>query len=272
MLSTRRRVLLALALALFVAPAALAQKPEEQNAQKPEDNYVTSRMFQSRVFDIKNRDPINLSRVLGPLTSGFKGAVVMPNPDFRTITVRDFPENIAVISEAISRLDRPEPARPAVEFHVHMLVASNDDAAGSRYPAELGEVVKQLQSTLGFKNFTLMGSQIVRGKEGRGEDFNEGVAALRLAGDDPAGKNLVHYSYIIGAVALDSAGGQPVVRVEEFRMDMKVPVYRGGNQISTESVGFKNPVSMREGESVVAGTMSMADKSVVVVISASTVK
>lgn len=272
MLATRRRIFLGLALVLAAAPAALAQKPAEQSAPKPEDNYVTSRMFQRRVFDIKNRDPINLARVLGPLTSGFKGAVALPNPEFRTITVRDFPENIAVIAEAITRLDRPEPARPAVEFRVHMLIASNDGAAPSSYPAELADVVKQLQSTLGYKNFTLMGSQIVRGKEGRGEIFNMGVADLKLAGDDPAGKNLVHYNYNIGPVALDTEGGQPRVRVDEFSMDMKVPISRGANQVSTESVGFRNPVSLREGERVVAGTASIADKSIVVVISASTVK
>ena len=36
----------------------------EQSAPKPEDNYVTNKAFQNRVFEIKNRDPINLSRVL----------------------------------------------------------------------------------------------------------------------------------------------------------------------------------------------------------------
>jgi hypothetical protein len=272
MLSTRRRIIAALVLALAAAPAALAQEKQESNAQKTEDNYVTSKQFQSRVFDIRNRDPINLARVLGPLTSGFKGSVVSPNPEFRTITVRDFPENIAVIAEAINRLDRPEPARPAVEFRVHMLVASNDDATGARYPDELAGVIKQLQSTLGYKNFTLIGSQILRGKEGRGDILNEGVASLRLAGDDPAGKNLVHYIYALSTVALDSAGGQTGVRVDEFKVDMRVPIFRGGNQVSVEPVGFRNPVSMREGESVVAGTMSIADKSVVVVISASAVK
>src|SRR5205085_11786746 len=109
MLSPRHKIFLALALALAFAPAALAQSEQSaQSAQKQEDNYVTSKMFQSRVFEIKNRDPINLSRVLGPLTSGFKGSVVLPNPEFHTITVRDFPENIAVIEEAIRRFDTPE--------------------------------------------------------------------------------------------------------------------------------------------------------------------
>ena len=216
----RHSTLLALALLLLAAPAALAQT----EAPRQEDTYVTQKMFQNRVFDVKNRDPQSLVRVLAPLTSGFRGAVVSANPEFRTISVRDFPENIAVIEEAIRRLDTPEaarPARPSVEFRVYMLVASNEETLANRYPAELAEVVKQLQSALGYKNFNLMGSQIVRGKEGRGDNYNKGVADLRLTNDTPASKN---------------------------------------------------PVSLREGERVVAGTTSIADKSVVVVLSASMTK
>jgi len=272
MLSTRRRILVALALALAAAPAALAQNQQAQGAPKFEDSYVTSKMFQNRVFDVKNRDPQSLARVLSPLTSGFKGAVVSPNEEFRTITVRDFPENIAVIEEAIRRLDTPEPVRPAVEFRVHMLVASNDDAAPNRYPAELADVVKQLQSTLGYKNFSLMGSQVVRSKEGPETVSNRGVADLKLANDTPASKNPVFYNYLIRAISLAGTGAQAGISIEEFTMDMSVPVITGSGQISYQGVGFKNPVSLRPGERVVAGTTSIADKSVVVVISASTMK
>jgi type II secretory pathway component GspD/PulD (secretin) len=267
--SARRRILLALALTLCAATAAGAQT--EQSKQQ-EDNFVTQKMFANRVFDVRNRDPISLSRVLAPLTSGFRGAVVMPNPEFHTITVRDFPENIAVIEEAIRRLDTPEPSRPAVEFRVHMLVASNDAAAVSNYPAELSDVVKQLQSSLGYKNFSLIGAQIVRGREGRSDNSNKGVADLRMAGDTPANKNPVYYSYNLRALSLDSTAGQTRVKLEEFIMELKVPLWLGGDKLVYENVGFRNPVTLREGERVVAGTTSIADKSVVIILSATTMK
>ena len=260
----RHRAFLALALLVLAAPAALAQS----EAPRQEDNYVTQKMFQNRVFDVKNRDPQSLARVLAPLTSGFRGAIVSANPEFRTISVRDFPENIAVIEEAIRRLDMPEAARPSVEFRVHMLVASNDEALGNRYPAELADVVKQLQSSLGYKNFSLMGSQIVRGKEGRGDNYNRGVADLRMASDTPANKGPVYYSYNLSNVSLDGAR----VQIDQFNMEMKVPLWLGEGKIVYETVGFKNPVSLREGERVVAGTTSIADKSVIVVLSATTSK
>jgi hypothetical protein len=262
------RKLLALALLVLAAPAALAQT----EAPKQEENFVTQKIFQNRIFDVKNRDPLSLARVLAPLTSGFRGAVVSANPEFRTISVRDFPENIAVIEEAIRRLDLPEPARPSVEFRVYFLVGSNDEAAPTRYPAELNDVVKQLQTSLGYKNFSLMGSQIMRSKEGRGENTNKGVADFKMANDTPANKSPVYYNYLMHGVSLDGAPSQARVQIEEFMLDLRVPLWLGGDKLVYESVGFRNPVSLREGERVVAGTTSIADKSVVVILSASTLK
>jgi hypothetical protein len=255
---------LALALLFLAAPAALAQS----EAAKQEENFVTQKIFQNRVFDVKNRDPQSLARVLAPLTSGFRGAVVSANPEFHTISVR----NITVIEEAIRRLDMPETARPTVEFRVYFLVGSNDETVPGRYPAELNDVVKQLQTSLGYKNFSLMGSQIVRSKEGRGENTNKGVADFKMASDTPANKSPVYYNYLMHAVSLDGAPGQARVQVDEFIMDLKVPLWLGGDKLVYETVGFRNPVSLREGERVVAGTTSIADKSVVVILSASTMK
>ena len=268
MLSDGRKILIALALLLAAATSALAQ--EKSTALSRDDEYVTQKMFQNRVFDIKNRDPQALSRVLYPLTSGFKGATVSPNQEFRTITVRDFPENIAVIEEAIRRLDTPEAPRPSVEFRVHMLIASNDEAGANRYPAELSDVVGQLQSTLGYKNFALLGSQVVRSKEGR-DTSNRGVADPKASNDATASRGPTSFSYTISGVTLDSLGGRPRVQLEQFNMEMSVMIPRGNDYIP-QSVGFRNPVTMREGERVVAGTISVADKSVVVVISAITTK
>jgi hypothetical protein len=149
-----------------------------------------------------------------------------------------------------------------------MLVASNEEALTNRYPAELAEVVKQLQTSLGYKNFSVMGSQIVRAREGHG-NFNKGVADLKLSGDTPANKNPVYYSYTVDGVTLDSTGGQTRVNVGLFSMDLKMPLWLGGDKLAYETVGFKNPVTLREGERVVAGTTSIADKSVVVVLTAS---
>ncbi|HVF42667.1 MAG TPA: secretin N-terminal domain-containing protein [Pyrinomonadaceae bacterium] len=269
MFSDGRRILIALALLLLTAAAVPAQENKE-SPRREEDNYVTQKIFQNRVFDVKNRDPQALARVLYPLTSGFKGATVSPNQEFRTITVRDFPENIAVIEEAIRRLDTPEAPRPSVEFKVHILVASNDDSVANKYPAELSEVVGQLQSSLGYKNFGLLGAQVVRSKEGR-DTSNRGVADQKAAGDSPAIRHSTTFAYTIRGVTLENVAGRARVQLEEFSMEMIMPIQRG-SEYTPQNVGFKNPVTLREGEKVVAGTLSAADKSVIVIVSAGTTK
>lgn len=269
MLSDGRRISIALALLLATAASAAAQE-NRQGPARDDDGYVTQKIFQNRVFDIKNRDPLALARVLSPLTSGFRGATVSPNQEFRTITVRDFPENIAVIEEAIRRLDTPEAPRPSVEFQVHILVASNDESVANKYPSELSEVVGQLQSTLGYRNFGLLASQVVRSKEGR-DTNNRGVADSKAAGDATVSRQPITFTYVIHGVTLDNAGSRPRVQLEDFSMDMFIPVQRGSDYIP-QNVGFKNPVTLREGEKVVAGTLSVADKSVVVIVSAGTTK
>ncbi|HEX7955556.1 MAG TPA: hypothetical protein VF508_01350, partial [Pyrinomonadaceae bacterium] len=155
------------------------------------------------------------------------------------------------------------------EFRVHMLVASNDESAASRYPAELADVVRQLQATLGYKSFVVMGSQVVRGREGSWEAYNKGVADLRLTNDTPASKNPVFYNYTLRSVTLDQAGARPRIQVGEFVLNMNVPLALTPEKTSYQDVGFKSPVSLREGERVVVGTTSIADKNVVVIISAS---
>ena len=55
-------------------------------------------------------------------------------------------------------------------------------------------------------------------------------------------------------------------------MSMKMPLWLGGDKIVYEEVGFRNPVTLREGERVVAGTTSVADKNVVVILTATTTK
>jgi hypothetical protein len=265
MLSNSSKLLLVLAAALLLAPAALAQNAPAA----AEERYVTQKGFANRVFEVRHREPANLAQVLRGLGSGFVGAVVTHNQEFRTITVRDFPENIGAMEEALRRLDTPEPPRRGVEFQVHLLVASNDAALANNVPAELGEVVGRLRSTLGYKNFGLLGSQVVRSRDERGETSNKGVAELRLTGDTPAARVPVFYDYYIRSVSLGgSQTGAAQVQIGDFVMSLRVPVSSAAGAINYETVGFRSPVSLREGERVVVGTTSVGDKSAVVVVTA----
>src|ERR1700730_3452280 len=105
MYSTKLKTLALPLLLVILSTAALGQA---QSQPAPTDNYVTNTGFKNRVFEVHNRMPDDLVPVIKLLTSGFKGAQLAASNEFRTITVRDFPENIAAIEEAIKRLDTPE--------------------------------------------------------------------------------------------------------------------------------------------------------------------
>ena len=267
----RRRAALALLAVCLAAAGAGAQEPKE--APAAEEQAVSGKGFSNEVFEVRNRDPFALSQVLRPLGSGFKGALMQPNSEFRTITVRDFPENLAVIREAIRRLDTPAPARPAIEFHVHLLVGTNDERVTGDFPAQLGDIVKQLRATLGYKNFSLMGSQVMRSKEQRvGDVYNKGVADLKVTDASLAAANPVFYEYHLRQFSVTEAGGQPRIQVEDFTLALRMPLLLSADKVTYQDVGFRNPVTLREGERVVVGTTSIADKNVVVILSATTMK
>src|SRR6266481_5528109 len=100
MYSTKLKTLALPLLLAVISTAAVGQTPN-QATPAPVDRYVTNSGFKNRVFDVHNRMPDDLVPVIRLLTSGFKGAELAASNEFRTITVRDFPENIAAIEEAI---------------------------------------------------------------------------------------------------------------------------------------------------------------------------
>ena len=274
----KNRVLLAFAAALLSAAAAHAQPQQQPTPTPAPDAGQARRETRNRVFEIKHRDPRNLLNVLLPLGSGVGNATMSFNEEFKTITVRDFPENIATIDEAIKRLDVPEPSRPGVEFHVHILVATNRPAgaAPDQYPDELGAVIKQLQTTINYKHYQLLTSQVLRTKEqGARQVSVKGVSELKLRPETEASKNPIFYEFRFENITLDApTSGASKIQIGQFAFSMKVPllVSAGTGALQYQDIGFHTPVSMREGEKVVVGTTSMEDKGIVVVLTGAIMK
>ena len=256
-------------------PSAQARPASAQTPQATQrsPDYVEEKGFKGRVFEIKHRDPDSLAQILRPLGSGFKGATISANREFKILSVRDFPENIAAMDEAIKRLDTPEARSPDIEFTVHIIIASNGEASGGEIPSELGPVLKQLQSTLRYKTYNLMTSAIHRGKEGPVRVENSGIAESRLLGVTTPQGNPIFFNYSLQRISLDGAATSATVQVGDFNFHMRGPLLLGaGGQIAYENIGFNTPVSMREGEKVVVGTTSMGDKGLIVVVSAKVLK
>jgi hypothetical protein len=260
---------LSLMTTLIVKPAVLAQDaqtpaPAAQPAAAKGAEYVEEKGFKGRVFELKYRDPSVLYQVIRPLGSGFKGATISFDRQFKTLTVRDFPENLATIEEAIKRLDTPEPPRPGLEFSVHVLIATTSTGEAEDYPAELNDVVKQLKTALKYKSYSMMTSAIHRTKEGVGVE-NSGVAESKLFTAVPTPPSPIFYEYQLGGISVDTGSGSPIVQTD-FRFNMRLPLNIGPS-VQYQNVGFRSPVSIRQGERVVVGSTTMGDKGLIVVVS-----
>ncbi|HEV8485121.1 MAG TPA: secretin N-terminal domain-containing protein [Blastocatellia bacterium] len=258
-------------------PRQAQTRPQPATAQTPaatprSPDYVEEKGFKGRVFEIKHRDPDSLAQVLRPLGSGFKGATISSNREFKILTVRDFPENIAAMEEAIKRLDTPEARSPDIEFTVHILIASSGEGPGSELPTDLGPVIKQLQSTLRYKTYNLMTSAIHRGKEGPVRVENSGIAESKLLGVTTPQGNPIFFNYSLQRISLDGAAASATVQIADFSFHMRAPLMVKPGEIQYENIGFNTPVSVREGEKVVVGTTSMGDKGLIVVVSAKVLK
>jgi hypothetical protein len=252
-----KRITHLLALLLLAALPLFADTP------KKEEEYNENKSFKNKVFDVHNRNPRDLADAIRLLGSGFKGSGITVNSDLHTITVRDFPENIASIEEALARLDKIE-VSPDISLNIAVLIGSKTPLNGAApVPEELMPVVKQLQSTLRYANYGLLTATMHRTKAGLGVE-NSGVAEPGLIGMNAPGGRPIFYSYHLLQIRLADQS----IGVDNFSFSMRVPLEMGSGNIQYQDVGFETPVSIRPNEKVVIGTTTMGDKALIVVVTA----
>jgi hypothetical protein len=248
---------------ILVSVPAFAQQPATTAPARTEPDYVSEKGFKSRVFEVKYRDVGNLATVLRPLGSGFKGATVWANGEFKTITVRDFPENLATIEEAIKRLDVPSAPRPNIELRIHVLIATSSSAyvlgAAAPVPAELKEVITQLRGTLNYQNYELAATVVQRLTEtSRGL---QGFGTAEVSGMGPGTPNLsMPYEYAVNSVSLvQNTTGASTVQINEFAFSTHTDKDRAKVQTA---------LNLRDGEKVVVGTATIRNRALIVVLTA----
>ena len=256
-------VLAAAAALVLVSPREVEAQAAPKAAEAPKDDFVTEKGFAGRVFEVKHRDPSDLATVLRPLGSGHKGATVSANREFRTISVRDFPENIAAMEAALKRLDAAEAAKADVELRLWVLVASNGDVAAAKLPDELKEAVGAMKTTLSYHTYSLAGSFVARIRDGARGISGEGVTDLAPAGAARAAGKRMQLEYRVNSLVLEPREtGASVVKLDGFSL---VLVGDGRAQLKTD-------VTLREGEKVVVGTSTVQDRGLVVVVSARVIR
>jgi len=249
-----------MALAMIFVPSSLAQQTTNKAQASDTDASITEKGFKNKVFEIKYRDARSLSNVLFNLGSGFKGATMSANSEFKTLTVRDFPENIAAIEEAIKRLDTPLTPRPNIELHMHVLMASNSASVNVEPPAELKDVLAQLRGTFNYKSYELATSIVQRLTETPRGLNSKGVADF----GSPSASMTLPYEYSINNVTLaPNPAGATAVQIGEF-----VFVTTSTATDRTQVSRIETALNLRDGEKVVVGTATLKDRALIVVLSA----
>jgi hypothetical protein len=258
MLNILKHVSMTLAVTFLVSLTSFAQGAPATAQQAP-DNYVTERNFKSKIFEVKYRDANSLASALSKLGSGFKGATISPSNEFKTLTVRDFPENIATIEEALKRLDTPVPPRPNIELHMHILIGSNTGSGSRDVPAELKDVLTELRATLNYKNYDLAASVVQRLTETSAVLQGAGIAEVP---GDTAGSTSgpMPYAYYIRSVSLiENATAGSSMRIDDFSFN---------TNIDKDNARVQTALNIRGGEKVVVGTAAIRNRALVVVLTA----
>lgn len=250
-----------LAAILLSTATAFAQEAKQED-------FNTIKEFKNKVFSVQNREPRTIASAVKLLGSGFKGAGLSVNEELKTITVRDFPENLAAIEEAIKRLDRPAAKEPDMEMKIAVLIGSKTPLSGASVPDELASVVKQLQSTLSYTHYGLMTTTVHRTRIGIGIE-GSGVAEATLLGMTAVQARPIFYNYKLRSITYSASSEQSSIDIGNFQFSMRVPMNVGDGSIQSQPIGFETPVSVRPREKVVIGTTTMGDKALIVVITAS---
>jgi len=232
---------------------------------------TVNRDLKSKVFTIQNRDPRLIAAAVKLLGSGVAFADMNVNVELKTITVRDFPENIAAIEDAIKRLDQPAEPAPDIELRISVLIGSKTPLTAASVPEDLMPVVKQLESALRYSHYGLMTSAVQRTKAG-GIVEGSGVADSTLLGITASATRPIMWTYRLHGVTVDPSSARTTVSTESFNFSMRVPITVNDKDIQYQSVGFETPVSVKEGEKVVIGTTTMRDKALIVVLTATVAK
>ena len=256
MLSFITKSLTSLVLTLIIIPAVLAQQPNP-TPDKPKEDFVTERQFKSKIFDVKYREPSSIANVLRQLGSGFKGAGISANNEFKTLTVRDFPENLATIEEAIKRLDTPAAPPSSVQMHMHVLLASNrvGTTPAGEIPVELKDVITELRGTLTYKNYELITSVLQRLTETNRGLNGSGLAQIPGA---QSGMTTARYEYMVAQLSfVPSASGAQSIQIQDFSFTI------GGEGIQGR---VQTALNIRDGEKVVVGTATINDRALIVVL------
>ncbi len=254
---------------LALSVTAAAQANNEQKKPEQAAPVVPAAGLKTKMLEVKNRDASELRGVLRGMLSGAPGTSLNSSDEFKSLTVRDYPENIAMIEEALKRLDVPKPAAPpkrSYEVQIYLVATSRNATEKTALPAGLEPVMTQLQETLRYKGYRYITTFVNRVEDG-GSVSGKGITDPMFPLPADSGKCFYQYQAYLSRIA-DEAGKE-ILRLRDFAFKVKTPVVLGKGDISYQDSGVNTDLSLREDEKVVVGTanLGVSDEAMIVVVS-----
>jgi len=167
-----------------------------------------------------------------------------------------------------------------LETQLSLIVGTNQDVAEAKLPPALDTVIKQLRTTMPFKNYKLAATLINRVKnEGRLElSWIGGPLGAPLGATTATTPSFSQFKVRQIKIVRNSEG-QQLVQMLGFNFGARVPIQGIGGiaangaalpTFNYESTGISTDVSMREGEPVIVGTLNIGPSgdAIILVVSA----
>lgn len=191
--------------------------------------------------------------------------MIASSRDFKTLTVRDFPENLATIEAAIKRLDVPAPPALDIDLRLFVVLASSTpDSTDAELPPEIRGAAQQLRSAFGYKGFKLLTPIMQRSREGRALTHGSGEVSGATLGSLADPKSNLQYRYqIMGINQTSDAGGVGQIDLSGFEFQLEG--HLGRARIASD-------LSLKPGDQVIVGSASLNRTALILILSATVVK
>jgi hypothetical protein len=206
------------------------------------------RSWETRIFSVRYVD-------LGQLTNALSmfRAKMQSSPELHVLSVRAPKEIMPAVEDAIKRLDIPQPRKEA-ELMIYVIIASDQPESPSAVPQNLNPVINQLKGVLSYKGYRLLDTLIAR--SGNTASFNPAMLQGTIAISETLKPS---YTFRSGFQIENPDGKAPVLRLTQMQFNL------GGMGANATVSGT---VDIPQGQQVVVGKATLADKALILVMSA----
>jgi hypothetical protein len=239
---------------LFCAFFVAAITAFSQDAPKPVPSPRPADIL--KIVEVQHADVAGLLRVLQPVSGGLVS--MASDAGKKVIVLRGSPDGVAVIEDAIKRLDVPPPPSPAakpalnVELTVYLLHGAMKEVQDA-VPQDLAATTKQLHALFPYKSYRVLETFLLRSRDG--EDSQ--VSGLLPASGDTYN---FHFKPFV------TPGPAPrQVRLNNLRLALRLRTAaitgadaNNPNNFYYQDSGISTDLDAREGQKTVVGKSNLS--------------